>query len=100
MATNSTTPVEWITGLVTSAQSGIEVGNSTSGFNGYVNLVNLAGTLAGTTPLGVGLNAAATGTNTASAINNWMPGELTPADVMQVIGTALGAVLSMNRMEY
>ena len=87
--------VNGVTSVVQSAQAGVEVGNSSNAFEGYLNTLNLAGTIAGTSPIGVGLNASAAMLNTVSMTDKWMKGQLTPADVMQVTSAVLGTMLAI-----
>jgi hypothetical protein len=95
MSINAAQVVESVTGVVQSAQGGVELGGSSNGFDGYLNLLNLAGTIAGTSPVGVGLNAAAAIAGTVGLSNKFLNGQLTAADVMSVTGGVLGTVLAV-----
>ena len=61
-----------MTGAVQSAQGGVELGNCSNRFDAYINTLNLAGTIAGASPFGVGLDAAAAVTGTAVLTKNFM----------------------------
>ena len=95
MPINAAQVVESVTGIVQSAQSGVELGSSSNGFESYLNTLNLAGTIAGASPVGVGLNAAAAIAGTVGLTNKWINGTLTAADVMSVTGGILGTVLAV-----
>ena len=95
MSINAAQVVESVTGVIQSAQGGVELGGSSNGFDGYLNLLNLAGTIAGTSPVGVGLNAAAAVAGTVGLTNKFLNGQLTAADVMSVTGGVLGTVLAV-----
>jgi hypothetical protein len=95
MAATPSQIVEGVTGVVQAAQSGWDVGSAGNGYEGFTNLVNLAGTIAGTAPLGVGLNGASAALGTVTAVSKWTSGQLQPSDVMQVTGSVLGTVLAI-----
>ena len=94
MPINAAQVVESVTGVVQSVQGGAELGGSSNAFDGYLNLLNLAGTIAGTSPVGVGLNAAAAIAGTVGLTDKFLNGQLT-ADVMSVTGGVLGTVVAV-----
>lgn len=94
MTTNITQIVDNASSLIQSAQGGFELGNSANAYNAYTNALNLAGTMAGSGPWGVGLNAAAVSNNTLSAYNSFQTGGLQPHELLQITGSALSLVVA------
>ncbi len=84
--------IEAVSGVVQSAQGGVDVGGSENGLDLYINSLNLASTILGSTPVGLGLGTAAAVATGVGAANSWSRGELKASDVLSVTGGALGVV--------
>jgi hypothetical protein len=80
--------------IVQVAQGSYNVTESDNGFEAYTNALNLTATIAGQSPLAVGLNLAATANNTTAMLDKFMSNQLQPSDVLEVTSSALSLVLA------
>jgi len=79
-------------GLIQAGQGGFELGNTTNAYDAYTAGLNLIAGMAGTSPFGVGLNAAATANNTAAVVSRFQSGTLQPSDIMALTASGLTLV--------
>jgi Ca2+-binding RTX toxin-like protein len=97
MTINLSTPrdiINLMSQAINTAQSGIEVGSSSNAYEVYANVLNLAGGILATTPLGVPTNLAAIGTSGVGVYGKWMDSKLEASDIVGLTSTAVTIVVA------